>query len=145
MQEKIELVNGKFVVVGKQVKEVKTIEQKPIAKKQYSLEVLELRDRVIKGNQKLFDAWQKICKIDHESQEWKDEVERWHQATGKLSILCSNLQGMGYCDCLYLEGDKRSKNCLQNPNGFFCLVCPSEYPYWQEDAGKLIFNNKEEK
>ena len=146
MQEKIELVDGKFVVVGKQERRepIKLFEQPP-AVKEYSKEALELRERVIKGNQKLFDAWQVICKIDHESQQWKDELEKWHQATAKLSILCSNLQGLGYWDCLYLEGERRLKNCLQNPDGFFCLSCPSRYPYWEKDAKVILFEEKEEK
>ncbi|GAI98556.1 unnamed protein product [marine sediment metagenome] len=55
--------------------------------KQYSPEVLTLRDRVILGNKKLNDAWKQICKIDNESQEWRDLLEQWHQANKKLSSI----------------------------------------------------------
>ncbi|GAI70170.1 unnamed protein product, partial [marine sediment metagenome] len=55
------------------------------SKKVYSPEILVLRDRVILGNKKLNDAWKQICKIDHESQEWRDRLEQWHQANKKLS------------------------------------------------------------
>lgn len=170
-QQKIRLVNGKFVVEGEVKKEpIKLSKEKP-GVKEYSEEVLLLRDRVILGNQKLFDAWKRICTLDHESQEWRDEFERWHQATKKLGVLCYNLQGGGYEDCLYIKyykgltmeeegvimeeiskgkvtevpGGVRTKNCLKNPDGFWCQVCPSIYPYWQEDVKGLLFEEKEEK
>ena len=72
--------------------------------KEYSSEALALRERVVTGNQKLNLAWAEICKMDHTSQEWKDALERWHQANERLSTLCSQLKMLGYEDCLYIDG-----------------------------------------
>ena len=71
--------------------------------KQYSPEVLALRDRVILGNKKLNDAWEEIKKMVHDTEEWNRQMERWHQANEKLSALCTQLKVTGYEDCLYLD------------------------------------------
>lgn len=134
-KEEVELVNGKFVVKGKQ-EEVKVPEVKVVTK-QYSEEVLALRDRVIAGNKKLNDAWEIIKGIDHKSQEWKDEFEKWHLANEKLSLLCSQLKGMGYTDCLYIVNGKKIKKCLEPGEQIGCRVCPSAYPYWDKEFSEL--------
>lgn len=146
-EQKIELIDGKFIVTEKKIEEVKLKEEVVIKQKEYSKEVIALKERVILGNQKLFDAWLKIREFAHDSKKWSDEMDRWTEAKEKLSLLCSELKVKGYEDCLYIDADgKRSKNCLNNPNGFWCQVCPSRYRYWEEDAGKILFkNNKEEK
>lgn len=66
MQEKIELIDGKFVVKGRQ--QPKPAEHLP-QQKEYPEEVIALRDRVINGNQKLFDAWLKIRELAHDTEE----------------------------------------------------------------------------
>lgn len=101
--------------------------------KQYSQEVLALRSRVLLGNKKLIDAWGQICQIDSESQEWKDLLEQWHQANEKLSILCFNLKGMGYNDCLYLSGDGKKAIKCGAMGAIGCRVCPSDREYWTEE------------
>ena len=102
----------------------------------YSAEVLTLRNRVIAGNEKLNTAWDQLCLMDHESQQWKDELERWHQANERLSILCTQLKSMGYDDCLYLDKDgKKAKSCLDE--GIGCRVCPSRIPYWEKELMSL--------
>lgn len=136
MQENVELVDGKFVVKGKKEKEVKPSKPKVVSR-EYSEEVIALRERVILGNQKLFDAWNNIKKLDHESQQWKDEFERWHQACERLSLLCTELKVKGYEDCLYLENGKRTRSCLSNPDGFWCQVCPSTPRYWDKEFDDL--------
>jgi len=103
----------------------------------YSSEVLALRDRVILGNEKLNDAWWQICQIDHESQEWKDLVEQWHQANEKLSLLCIELKARGYTDCLYIENGKKIKKCLSPGDDIGCRVCPSRIPYWEQEFATL--------
>lgn len=134
MKEEVELINGKFVVKGKQEKEVKKEEVIP---KQYSEEVLALKERVILGNQKLFDAWLKIKEFADDKEKWVREMDRWHEAVLKLRGLCSELKYKGYDACLYLAMDgKRTKNCLKNPDGFWCLVCPSSFPYWEKELFK---------
>ncbi|GAH11834.1 unnamed protein product [marine sediment metagenome] len=104
---------------------------------QYSPEVLALRDRVRLGNYKLFRAWQQIKELAHDSEQWSQQIDRWHDATEKLSLLCSELKLKGYADCLYMENGKRTKSCLSNPDGFFCQVCSSIYPYWELELMSL--------
>lgn len=137
MKEEVELVDGKFVVKSKQEKEVKHEEIKVIPK-QYSEEVITLKERVVNGNQILFDAWLKIKEIPHDTEEWSKEMDRWHEAGKRLGLLCSELNHKGFDVCLYLdENGKKTKNCLSNPDGFWCLVCPSFYPYWEKELMDL--------
>ena len=105
--------------------------------KQYSPEILALRGRVKKGNDKLFEAWQQIRELAHNSDEWSEQMELWHQAGKKLSVLCTELKLKGYGDCLYLENGKKTKNCLDNPGGFWCQVCPSSIRYWDKELMSL--------
>jgi hypothetical protein len=99
-------------------------------KMNYSPEIITLRDRIIRGNEKLAAAWDKIKNM--EGQQWNEEMERWHQASSKLSTLCTQLKLLGYEDCLYLDNDgKKTKKCLEGTLG--CLVCPSKFPYWEKE------------
>lgn len=135
-QGKIELIDGKFVTKGKEEK-AKTEEPK-VVPKEYSGEVLELRDRIIRGNQKLFDAWLKIREFAHNTEKWSQQMDRWSEAQTKLHYLCLELQAKGYEDCLYLdENGKRVKSCLNNPDGFWCQVCPSRFRYWEKELMSL--------
>ena len=105
--------------------------------KQYSQEVLTLRDRVIRGNKKLNDAWEQICQMDSESQEWRDLLEQWHQANEKLSLLCTELQARGCEDCLYRDDQgRKAVKCLEQ-SGIGCRVCPSKIPYWEKELMEL--------
>ena len=107
-------------------------------KQAFSPEALALRDRVIQGNKKLNAAWVQLCHLDWESQERKDLMEQWSQATAKLWILCDNLQGMGYTDCLYLDQDgKKTKKCLPTADPYGCRVCSSAIPYWRQEWDEL--------
>ena len=92
-------------------------------------EVLTLRDRVKLGNDKLFRAWLQIRELAHDQEEWPRQMDQWHEAQGKLHLLCLELKARGYKDCLYIEGGKKTKRCLDNPDGFFCLVCSSSREY----------------
>lgn len=105
--------------------------------KEYSPEVIMLRDRVKLGNEKLFLAWQEIKKIAHDTEEWKAQMDRWSQAQEKLHLLCTELK-YNYHDCLYLdENGKKARGCLSNPNGFWCQTCPSSVPHWQDELMSL--------
>jgi len=102
--------------------------------KEYSPEVIALRDRVKLGNEKLFLAWQEIKKIAHDTEEWKVQMDKWSQAQEKLHLLCTELTYKGFEDCLYLnEVGKKTRGCLSNPNGFWCQVCPSIKLYWERE------------
>lgn len=101
--------------------------------KEYSPEVIALRDRVRLGNEKFFLAWQEIKKIAHNTDEWKAQMDRWSQAQEKLHLLCTELKYNGFEDCLYLEDGKKTRGCLHNQNGFWCCVCTSSYPYWERE------------
>lgn len=124
----------------------------------------QLKQRVKAGNQKLNDAWKAVCQIDHTSQMWSDELERWHQANEKLSLLCLQLEALGYVDCLYiieeaeiasmvpeekdkilkridkgiyqkLNGKVKTQHCLAE--GIGCRVCPSQIRYWETELMEL--------
>jgi len=101
----------------------------------HALEVLDLRDRVIKGNDKLFAAWLQIRELAGEEKEY--QLDRWNEAQERLHYLCLELKAKGYHDCLYLENGKRTKSCLSNPDGFWCQVCPSSVSYWEKELMKL--------
>lgn len=94
-----------------------------------------LKARVKEGNQKLNDAWEKLVQMNHSSQKWAEEVERWHQANEKLSALCTELKYKGFNDCLYIENGKKTRPCLTE--GLGCRVCPSSYPYWEKELMEL--------
>lgn len=104
------------------------------AKGEYSPEVLALRSRVIAGNKKLRDAWDRI--IEMEPEEREREKDRWQEANVKLQLLCTELKSMGYEDCLYLDGQGRKVvQCLRP--GIGCRVCPSKIPYWGQELMEL--------
>ena len=103
--------------------------------KRYSPEVLHLRDRVRLGNDKLNKAWEQIKELDHSSQEWSEKMEEWHLANERLSTLSTELQYMGYEDCLYLnEKGEKMRKCL---GGLGCRVCPSRISYWERELMEL--------
>lgn len=102
-----------------------------VLKETHSPEALALRARVIKGNQKLFQAWLEIRELADDREEWSRQMDKWDQAVKKLILLCTELKLRGYTECLYLEDGKKVKRCLDNPDGFWCQVCPSIYPYWE--------------
>lgn len=106
-------------------------------KEGHALEVLALRDRVTLGNEKLFQAWLQIRELAHDSEEWSWQMDKWAEAQHKLSLLCSELKLKGYTDCLYIENGKKTRSCLSNPDGFWCCVCSSSYPYWEKDLMSL--------
>lgn len=107
-----------------------------LEKKSSSLDVLALMERVRKGNDKLNLAWSELLATDHESQTYKDEVDRWFVAKDKLEGLCRNLQAMGFHDCLYLdESGKKTRSCLIS--SMTCLVCPSTIKYWEKELMEL--------
>ena len=106
----------------------------------YTIENIEqLKERIRLGNKKLLEAWDKLMTMDHSSQIWKDSLEQWHLANEKLSYYCSQLKNLGFEDCLYIteiDGKKeKTKTCLED--GIGCRVCPSQYPYWEEELMKL--------
>ena len=104
--------------------------------KDYSPEVLALLDRVIKGNDKLFQALLVIQDIE-EGEEKECQLDRWSQALDKLILFCQELKTKGYEECLYIENGKRTKSCLSNPDGFWCQVCPSSRKYAEEELMAL--------
>ncbi len=110
----------------------------------HALEVLDLRDRVIKGNNKLFAAWQQIRELAHNTEEWSAQMDRWNEAQERLHYLCLELKTKGYHDCLYIENGKKTKLCLSNPDGFWCQVCSSDIKYWEQELMELPNGNIKE-
>ena len=101
----------------------------------YSPETIALRDRVILGNDVLFKAWLQIREFDGAERE--EQLDRWNEAQEKLHRLCLELQALGYEDCLYIKDGKKSKSCISEPDQFWCQVCSSSHPYWEEELMKL--------
>lgn len=100
------------------------------------MDLEELKQRVKAGNKRLNDAWEAICQIDHNSQRWADELERWHQANEKLSKLCTQLEALGFESCLYIENGIKTKPCLP-VDSLSCRVCPSQIRYWETELMEL--------
>ena len=89
------------------------------------------------GNKKLNDAWAQIEAMAHDTEEWSEQVEHWHQANEKLSVLCTQLEALGYRDCLYLDGQgRKTVKCLEQ-GGIGCRVCPSKIAYWEQELMEL--------
>lgn len=107
-----------------------------------ALEALALRDRVIKGNDKLFQAWLQIRELE-DGEEKEYQLDRWNEAQERLHSLCLELKAKGYHDCLYIENGKKTRSCLSNPDGFWCQVCPSKIPYWEQELMNLPSPGKE--
>ena len=105
--------------------------------KQFSPEIIALRDRVIRGNEKLNLAWQQLRSIADRTEEWRKQMERWHLANERLSTLCTELKLRGYSDCLYMENGKKTRKCLEPGDSLGCRVCPSSTPYWEKEFTEL--------
>lgn len=115
----------------------------PLPKEAYSPDVIALRDRVINGNDKLFIALQQIKKLVHDTEEWSRQMDRLSEGAKKLRGLCSELKLLGFEDCLYLnDSGKKVRGCLENPDGFWCQVCPSKKPYWGPELMALPGHKK---
>jgi len=104
-------------------------------------ELIVLRDRVAKGNEKLRAAWAQMKDLDKES--WQQASKQYDEALKKLQSLGLELKGRGYVDCLYInEQGKKTKNCLLNPGDptWFCRVCPcaSDKALWYSE--QELFN-----
>ena len=94
-------------------------------------ETLELLSRVRLGNDKLFHAWEQIR--EYKGPIWNEQMDKFTASAKKLRELCSKLKLMGYIDCLYKTAEGRTRNCLHNPDGFWCQVCPSDIRYWETE------------
>lgn len=135
MQQRLELVDGKFIAVDKGVKE--KAQEIKVQQRQYNLDVIALRDRVRAGNDKLFQAWLMTHKFTDDKERWTLEMDKWRAAQQKLCLLCSALKNMGYDDCLYIEDGKKTRSCINSSEGFWCVVCPSSIRYWEQELMDL--------
>jgi hypothetical protein len=115
-----------------------SIPKLPATGEEYSSEVLTLRARVILGNKKLNDAFEQIKQLVHDSEEWSQAMDRWHEANERLSSLCRQLKLMGYTDCLFLDDQgRKTKKCLEFGDDLGCRVCPSSRDYCSEELMAL--------
>lgn len=108
---------------------------------QDSPEFIALKNRIIKGNDVLWRAWEQIKGLAEDEEAWSRQLDRWAQAKEKLWYLVKELRTrFGFYDCLYLdENGKKTRHCLHNADGFFCQVCPCESgnPYWEKELFDL--------
>jgi len=99
-------------------------------------ELEALKSRIRQGNNKLNLAWLQIREMNGEEKE--KQLDRWNEAQEKLHYLNLELKAKGYCDCLYRnEKGEKTKRCLDEPNGWWCNVCSSNYSYWEEELMSL--------
>lgn len=97
-------------------------------------ELEALKSRIRQGNLKLNLAWQQLREMTHRTEEWNEQMEKWHRANEKLSLLCTQLKTLGFTECLYLdEKGKKIKSCLTPGNDIGCRVCPSMRAWWDEE------------
>jgi len=115
-------------------------------KEGHALEVLTLCDRVVKGNEKLFFAWRQVRDIEN-MEEKKYQRDRWNEAQERLHGLCLELKAKGFHDCLYIENGRKTRSCMasNNPDGFWCQVCPCDpnNPYAGQELMELPGPEKE--
>ncbi len=94
----------------------------------------ELRYRCIQGNAKLNEAFQKLKLMELSDEVWNESMAKWHLANEKLSVLCTQLEVLGYDVCLYIEKGVKTRKCLKNiEDDIGCRVCPSKIRYWENE------------
>jgi len=111
----------------------------PVRDKKQDPEYLALLDRIRLGNDKLFRAWLVIRDMqDKEKRE--EQYDRWGESQLKLWWLVKELNAKyNFYDCLYIENGVKTRGCLSNPDGFWCVVCPGGpgCPYWEQELMAL--------
>ena len=119
----------------KMVSEPSTNTHTNSGKEGHALEVLALCDRIRLGNEKLFKVLRQIREIADDKEEWSRQMDQWKEAQEKLHSLNLELQAKGFHDCLYLENGKKTRSCLDNPDGSWCQVCPCDpnNPYVEKE------------
>jgi hypothetical protein len=103
--------------------------------KEYSPEVLLLRNRVRLGNIKV---WSFLVQIrDVPSVEDKARLyKEFSAAQEKLKGLNAELKSAGYEECLYIDANgKKVVNCLHNHESplWECIACPGGNKYWETE------------
>lgn len=82
-----------------------------------------LLQRVRDGNEKLREAW--LTAIDaldrNDEAEYEQQMLRIDRALPRLEMLCNNLVGSGYEECLF-----DTPRC-EIESGYFCYVCPAKW------------------
>lgn len=99
-------------------------------------ELKALLERVRLGNEKLWGALEQIKGLADDKDEWSRQMDRWVEAKEKLLGYVVKLKASGHNDCLYLdEKGKKTRGCLHNADGFYCIVCPCDAgnPYWEDE------------
>ena len=104
-----------------------------------SEELEALKNRVCRGNAILNAAWEQIKAMAHDSQQWREQFERWSKANERLSLLATELKlKYNYNQCLYIDGSgKKTKRCLPPGDDIGCRVCPSARAWWTEELMNL--------
>lgn len=93
-----------------------------------------LRLRCIAGNDKLQEAWYKLKEMNLPDEVWATAMDKWHLANEKLSVLCTQLEILGYDICLYIEKGVKTRQCLRGDHAVLgCRVCPSKIYYWENE------------
>lgn len=127
------------------------VEGRTLVIERYSRDrIEELKERCRSGNAVLNKAWADIVEMNHESEAWKKACDEWHLQNVKLSGYCTQLEGMGFSDCLYIVDGKKFNRCLEArpdvPGDMYgCRVCPSQKHYWEDEWLDLPSGNDTKK
>lgn len=84
----------------------------------------EIKQRVITGNAKTVEYWNIIT--EKGGDDYKNNVDKYEKACQKLHGLCQLLKLKGFNDCLYMDGDRKTKKCFNRQDGSWCTVCPAK-------------------
>ncbi len=105
--------------------------------------------RVRDGNDKIIQAWLKVNDMEDKNI-FDVSMDKIEAAVKTLTNLCLQLEAyqevlQGKGDCLYIMNKHKTRPCTnfeKTPKGktveTFCWVCPSAYPYWQEEWSEFI-------
>jgi hypothetical protein len=89
-------------------------------------ELVALKFRVIKGNEKLFKVYKQITAMGLGPERDK-ALAQYRPAIEKLKALAKELKDRGETACLYIEDGKKVRKCLCQEEEFFCHACPNDY------------------
>ena len=101
-------------------------------------DVETLKERVIQGNEKLYQAFEKIREMVDDKEKWTRALDEYGEASKRLHLICSALKAADFYDCLYIVDGVKTISCLTSDRPrWFCHACPSSKRYWEDEIMKL--------
>ncbi len=101
-------------------------------------DVETLRARVAAGVEKLVSGWMALKELP--DPDYAIELDRLFKSVNKLRILCTELEALGYRECLWAKEPYPKlwryggRGCDAWPDNLFCWVCPMTIAdYWNKN------------